>query len=61
MYALVFSQGIAATRAFQAVKLHWWITHINYYESHYPHRSYNKAITNEFNMLVKSKDFVDLK
>ncbi|CAG8703844.1 28733_t:CDS:2, partial [Dentiscutata erythropus] len=57
MYALVFYQDIAVTRAFQAAKLHWWITHVNYYESHYPYRSYNKAITNEFNMLEKSKLF----
>ncbi|RIB10125.1 hypothetical protein C2G38_2146214 [Gigaspora rosea] len=59
--ALVFSQDIAVTRAFQAVKLHWWVAHVNYYESHYPHRSYNKAISDEFSMIEKSNDFTDLK
>ncbi|CAG8650191.1 7788_t:CDS:2 [Gigaspora margarita] len=59
--ALVFSQDIAVTRAFQAVKLHWWLANVNYYESHYPHRSYNKAIFDEFNMIEKSNDFTGLK
>ncbi|CAG8662904.1 43848_t:CDS:2 [Gigaspora margarita] len=31
--AIVFSQDIAVTRAFQAVKLHWWITNVNTYDS----------------------------
>ncbi|CAG8568835.1 21608_t:CDS:2 [Cetraspora pellucida] len=47
----VFSQDIAVTRAFQAVKLQWWITNVNSYESHYPHRSHNKAITDNFKWL----------
>ncbi|CAG8496537.1 3873_t:CDS:2 [Gigaspora rosea] len=46
--ALVFSQDIAVTRAFQAVKLHWWILNVNTYESLYPHRSHNKAIIDDF-------------
>ncbi|CAG8486171.1 1591_t:CDS:2, partial [Dentiscutata heterogama] len=46
--ALVFSQDIAVTRAYQAVKLQWWIYNVNTYESHYPHRSYNKAIIDDF-------------
>ncbi|KAF0544261.1 hypothetical protein F8M41_002922 [Gigaspora margarita] len=46
--ALVFSQDIAVTRAFQAIKLQWWTSNVNSYESHYPHRSYNKANTDEF-------------
>ncbi|CAG8786350.1 41640_t:CDS:2, partial [Gigaspora margarita] len=58
---LVFFQDIAVTRAFQTVKLRWWIAYVNYYESQYPHRSYNKAITDEFSMLEKSNDLVDLK
>ncbi|CAG8459896.1 14921_t:CDS:2 [Dentiscutata erythropus] len=58
---LVFSQDIAVTRAFQAVKLQWWISYVNYYESHYSHRSYNKAITEKFSMLEISNNFVDLR
>ncbi|CAG8449790.1 12882_t:CDS:2 [Dentiscutata heterogama] len=61
MNTLVFSQDIAVTRAFQVAKLHWWISYVNYYESHYSHRSYNKAITEKFNMLGISNNFVDLK
>ncbi|CAG8782670.1 7262_t:CDS:2, partial [Cetraspora pellucida] len=49
--ALVFSQDIAVTRTFQAIKLQWWISIVNSYESHYPHKSHNKAIA-----LVKSND-----
>ncbi|CAG8640619.1 22239_t:CDS:2 [Cetraspora pellucida] len=49
--ALVFAQDIAVTRTFQAIKLQWWISIVNSYESHYPHKSYNKAIA-----LVKSND-----
>ncbi|CAG8781523.1 28849_t:CDS:2, partial [Racocetra persica] len=56
--ALVFSQDIAVTRAFQDIKLHWWITNVNSYESHYPHRSYNKSVTDEFNMLGKSNKWL---
>ncbi|CAG8797942.1 30512_t:CDS:2, partial [Racocetra persica] len=41
--ALVFSQDIAVIRAFQVVKLHWWINSVNSYELHYPHRSHNKS------------------
>ncbi|CAG8852398.1 12306_t:CDS:2, partial [Gigaspora margarita] len=52
--ALVFSQDIAVTRAFQAVKLQWWINNVNSYESQYPHRSHNKAFTDEFSKLGKS-------
>ncbi|CAG8639205.1 5894_t:CDS:2, partial [Cetraspora pellucida] len=59
--AIVFSQDIAVTRAFQAVKLQWWITNVNFYESHYPHRSYNKAITDKFSALGKCNDYVELK
>ncbi|RIB10131.1 hypothetical protein C2G38_2250961 [Gigaspora rosea] len=59
--SLVFFQDIAVTRAFQTVKSRWWIAYVNYYESHYPHRSYNKAITDEFSMLENSNDLVDLK
>ncbi|CAG8760326.1 5354_t:CDS:1, partial [Dentiscutata heterogama] len=55
-----FSQDVAVTRAFEDVKLRWWITNVNSYESHYPHRSHNKAITNEFNIIGKSNDFVEL-
>ncbi|CAG8693261.1 3828_t:CDS:2 [Cetraspora pellucida] len=40
----VFSQDIAVTRTFQAIKLQWWISIVNSYESHYPHKSHNKAI-----------------
>ncbi|CAG8569404.1 5913_t:CDS:2 [Cetraspora pellucida] len=58
--ALVFSQDIAVTRAFQAVKLRWWITNVNFYESHYPHRSHNKSITDKFGTHGKSNDFVEL-
>ncbi|CAG8830748.1 18233_t:CDS:2 [Gigaspora margarita] len=61
MNALIFSQDIAVTHAFQAVKLRWWIFHVNNYESHYPHRSYNKAIIiDEFSMRGKSCDFIEL-
>ncbi|CAG8559912.1 25245_t:CDS:2 [Cetraspora pellucida] len=49
--ALVFSQDIAVTRTFQAIKLQWWIFIVNSYESHYPHKSHNKATA-----LVKSND-----
>ncbi|CAG8834494.1 16138_t:CDS:2, partial [Racocetra persica] len=59
--ALVFSQDIAVTRAFQDIKLSWWISNVNSYESHYPHLSRNKAITDEFSMIRKSSDFVELK
>ncbi|CAG8599290.1 27500_t:CDS:2 [Gigaspora margarita] len=59
--ALVFSQDIAVIRAFQAVKLHLWISNVNSYESNYPHRSHNKAIIDEFTVLGKSNDFIDLK
>ncbi|KAF0403104.1 hypothetical protein F8M41_009365 [Gigaspora margarita] len=59
--AIVFSQDIAVTRAFQAVKLHWWITNVNTYESLYPHLSHNKGIINELNRLGKSNDFIELK
>ncbi|RIB19273.1 hypothetical protein C2G38_1277010 [Gigaspora rosea] len=59
--AIVFSQDIAVTRAFQAVKLHWWITNVNTYESLYPHLSHNKNIINELNRLGKSNDFIELK
>ncbi|KAF0497055.1 hypothetical protein F8M41_020807 [Gigaspora margarita] len=58
--ALVFSQDIAVTRAFQAVKLQWWINNVNSYESQYPHRSHNKAFTDEFSKLGKSNDFIEL-
>ncbi|CAG8506744.1 3795_t:CDS:2, partial [Racocetra fulgida] len=58
---LVFSQDIAVTRAFQDIKLSWWISNVNSYESHYPHLSHNKAITDEFSMIRKSNDFVELK
>ncbi|CAG8636091.1 80_t:CDS:2, partial [Cetraspora pellucida] len=47
---LVFSQDIAVSRAFQDIKLKLWISNVNPYESHYPHLSHNKAITNEFSM-----------
>ncbi|CAG8736665.1 18371_t:CDS:2 [Dentiscutata erythropus] len=57
----VFSQDVAVTRAFEDVKVYWWITNVNSYESHYPHRSHNKAITDEFNMIIESNDFVELK
>ncbi|RIB06856.1 hypothetical protein C2G38_2046464 [Gigaspora rosea] len=56
--ALVFSQDIAVTRAFQAIKLQWWISNVNSYEFHYPHRSYNKAITDEFGI---SENLIELK
>ncbi|CAG8465081.1 18702_t:CDS:2 [Dentiscutata erythropus] len=59
--ALVFSQDIAVTRTFQDVKLQWWISNVNSYEFHYPHRSHSKAITDEFCMLERSNDFVELK
>ncbi|CAG8754474.1 11912_t:CDS:2, partial [Dentiscutata erythropus] len=59
--SLVFAQDIAVTHAFKAVKLHWWVTIVSSYESHYPHRSHNKAITNEYDMLRKSNDFIELK
>ncbi|CAG8624219.1 450_t:CDS:2 [Cetraspora pellucida] len=59
--ALVFSQDIAVTRAFQAVKLHWWIYNVNSYESAYPHLSHNKAIIDEFSMPGKSCSLVELK
>ncbi|CAG8777208.1 13603_t:CDS:2, partial [Dentiscutata erythropus] len=55
---LVFSQDIAVIRAFQAIKLQWWISNVNSYESHYP---YNKAIKDEFSMPEKLNDFVELK
>ncbi|CAG8535013.1 13487_t:CDS:2 [Cetraspora pellucida] len=58
--ALVFSQDIAVTRAFQVVKLQWWITNVNFYESHYPHRSRNKSIKDEFGTQGKFNDFVEL-
>ncbi|CAG8564470.1 4098_t:CDS:2, partial [Gigaspora margarita] len=58
LHALVFSQDIAVTRAFQAIKLQWWNSNVNSYEYHYPHRSYNKAITDEFSI---SKNFIELK
>ncbi|CAG8738183.1 14192_t:CDS:2, partial [Racocetra fulgida] len=58
--ALVFSQDIAVTRAFQDIKLHWWITNVNSYESHYPHRSHNKSVTDEFNMLGRSNGIIEL-
>ncbi|CAG8846426.1 26613_t:CDS:2, partial [Gigaspora margarita] len=58
--ALVFSQDIAVTRAFENIKLNWWISNVNSYELNYPHRSQNKAITDEFSMLRKSNDFVEL-
>ncbi|CAG8704764.1 3374_t:CDS:2 [Cetraspora pellucida] len=58
--ALVFSQDIAVTRAFQAIKLRWWITNVNFYESHYPHRSHNKSIRDAFGTQGKSNDFVEL-
>ncbi|CAG8826700.1 15197_t:CDS:2, partial [Gigaspora margarita] len=48
LFLLLFSQDIAVTRAFQAVKLHWWISNVNTYESLYPHRSHNKAIIDDF-------------
>ncbi|CAG8565451.1 14784_t:CDS:2 [Dentiscutata erythropus] len=53
--ALVFSQDIAVTRTFQAIKLQWWISNVNYYESHYPHRSHNKAITDNPSRLISSE------
>ncbi|CAG8773367.1 28767_t:CDS:2, partial [Gigaspora margarita] len=56
--ALVFSQDIAVIRAFQAIKLQWWTSNVNSYESQYPHRSYNKAITDEFSI---SENFIELK
>ncbi|CAG8773491.1 24524_t:CDS:2 [Dentiscutata erythropus] len=59
--ALVFSQDVAVTRTFQAVKLQWWISNVNSYESHYPHRSNNKAIEDKFSTLGKFNDFVELK
>ncbi|CAG8539066.1 21226_t:CDS:2, partial [Racocetra persica] len=52
--ALVFSQDIAVTRAFQSIKLHWWITNVNRYEFTYPHLSYNKAIIDEFSIPGKT-------
>ncbi|CAG8603130.1 2227_t:CDS:2 [Dentiscutata erythropus] len=58
MNALVFSQDVAVARAFQAVKLHWWISYVNCYEFHYPYLSYNKAITDEFSMQEKNNDFI---
>ncbi|CAG8646775.1 16796_t:CDS:2 [Dentiscutata erythropus] len=58
---LVFSQDIAISRAFQDVKLQLWISIVNTYESHYPHRSHNKAITDEFSMPKISNNFVELK
>ncbi|KAF0469565.1 hypothetical protein F8M41_025520 [Gigaspora margarita] len=58
--ALVFSQDIAVTRAFEDIKLNWWISNVNSYELNYPHRSHNKAITDEFSMLRKFNDFVEL-
>ncbi|CAG8488788.1 2823_t:CDS:2, partial [Racocetra fulgida] len=57
----VFSQDIAVTRAFQAIKLHWWITNVNRYEFTYPHRSYNKAIIDEFSIPGKTSSIVELK
>ncbi|CAG8516479.1 12275_t:CDS:2 [Dentiscutata heterogama] len=59
--ALIFSQDIAVTRAFQAVKLHWWINNVNSYEYYYPHLSHNKSITDEISTLGKSIDFIKLK
>ncbi|CAG8617179.1 13146_t:CDS:2 [Dentiscutata erythropus] len=58
MNALVFSQDVAVTRAFQAVKLHWWISYVNCYEFHYPYRSYNKAITDESSMQEKNNEWL---
>ncbi|KAF0547203.1 hypothetical protein F8M41_000775 [Gigaspora margarita] len=58
LHALVFSQDIAVIRAFQAIKLQWWTSNVNSYEYHYPHRSYNKAISDEFSI---SKNFIELK
>ncbi|CAG8755126.1 14688_t:CDS:2 [Gigaspora margarita] len=58
--ALVFSQDIAVTRSFEDIKLNLWISNVNSFESHYPHRSHNKAITDEFSMLRKSNDIVEL-
>ncbi|CAG8735066.1 17510_t:CDS:2, partial [Cetraspora pellucida] len=54
--ALVFSQDLAVIRTFQVIKLRWWISIVNSYESHYPHKSHSKAIA-----LVKSNNFVELK
>ncbi|RIB13934.1 hypothetical protein C2G38_2196495 [Gigaspora rosea] len=59
--ALAFSQDIAVTHAFQAIKLQLWISNVNSYEDHYPHRSHNKGITDEFSMLRKSNNFIELK
>ncbi|KAF0513379.1 hypothetical protein F8M41_017794 [Gigaspora margarita] len=59
--SLVFSQDIAVTHVFQSIKLQLWISIVNSYESHYPHRSYNKAITDEFCIPEEFNDFVELK
>ncbi|CAG8799857.1 20805_t:CDS:2, partial [Dentiscutata erythropus] len=40
--ALVFSQDIAVTHAYHAVKLQLWISNVNSFEYHYPHLSHNK-------------------
>ncbi|CAG8534515.1 964_t:CDS:2 [Dentiscutata erythropus] len=50
----LFSQDIAVTRAYQAIKLQWWISNVNAYESLYPHRSYNKAIIDDIGILQPS-------
>ncbi|CAG8652016.1 15096_t:CDS:2, partial [Racocetra fulgida] len=54
----VFSQDITVTRAFQAIKLQWWISNVNFYESRFPHRSHNKAITDESSTSRKYNDFL---
>ncbi|CAG8825392.1 18844_t:CDS:2, partial [Racocetra persica] len=58
--ALVFSQDIAVARTFQDIKLHWWISIVNSYESHYPHRSHNKSVMDDFSTLGKANDLVEL-
>ncbi|CAG8703619.1 44033_t:CDS:2 [Gigaspora margarita] len=59
--ALASTQDIAVTNAFQAVKLQLWISNVNSYEDHYPHRSHNKGIIDEFSMQRKSNNFIELK
>ncbi|KAF0405448.1 hypothetical protein F8M41_008928 [Gigaspora margarita] len=59
--SLASTQDIAVTHAFQAVKLQLWISNVNSYENHYPHRSHNKGIIDEFSMLRKSNNCIELK
>ncbi|CAG8466807.1 9136_t:CDS:2, partial [Dentiscutata heterogama] len=49
--ALVFSQDIAVTHTFHAIKLQLWISNVNSFEYLYPHHSHNKGITDEFKWL----------